>query len=565
MACRGGLWAALVVLLFAALPSVTHASCRSYCFPDYSTQYFTLKQGGKCLGYVGWFGSTVEMQSCTSPSPLTQQWRYTTTGTLVSAYGGCLSVRGTYTPTIAGEGNNNGVVMEMNRCTATDVSSTGKNQVFIAWQPGNVNRNSAQITTVVLGTALTLNVDSTNNGAGFGSCVDVDTSTQTKVQLWTCGYTGGGSFQASQNFMPTAPDAPVPSTVFTVTGLPSAGTGRCLDVPNGSKEQGAYVQSWDCSSTNANQAWAFRNDGTLYNAAAQMCLNSQGTDVVTDYCVGTWWNSLSTQGMVWSVALLSSGSSSSAQFRNVKNNECLDAAAGTNGWIMQLSTCSSSAASQQFQLTSSAVSALKATPAGSVPLWTAPAAAPPPPASVTPSPPPPAGAGPVTSAPPQSSPPPYSPPAYVSDSMTLGGLSVATFGTVEAQQFTNAVATAFEVSYYDVTITSVTAPAGRHLLQSSVTVAYTVKTTAAAASSIMAALRSDATAASAWIMSQMPAVTSVSLPSTPPTTGSTAPPVVNLNLPYTGTPTRSSPSAAHNIKPAACLAVAAALAARQLL
>ena len=74
---------------------------------------------------------------------------------------------------------------------------------------------------------------------------------------------------------------------------------------------------------------------------------------------------------------------------------------------------------------------------------------------------------------------------YVSAAYTLSGYSVATFNTAAATAFIAAVAADLTVNTSAVTITSVTAPpAGRHLLQSSVVVAFSVATPTSSAAAI---------------------------------------------------------------------------------
>lgn len=228
--------------LFASLGSV----CRGSCFPDSDSAFVTLQQGGKCLSYRngGGPGSTVTMSACLNPTPPEQQWSYTTQGTVKSAGGLCLQVRNVPVPAIAGSGNNNGAIMEVNTCTAVTINTQGScgwtstsdsyNQVFTPWQVGNGNMALScptscpygacsqggppnQFTGILVNSGLlTLNIMSTNNGYGFGSCVDVDTNSNTIVQLWTCGSLGSGQFQASQSFTPStlytsrSPSSPPP-------------------------------------------------------------------------------------------------------------------------------------------------------------------------------------------------------------------------------------------------------------------------------------------------------------------------------------------------------------------
>ena len=122
-----------------------------------------------------------------------------------------------------------------------------------------------------------------------------------------------------------------------------------------------------------------------------------------------------------------------------------------------------------------------------------------------------------------SSPPPPSPAvALVALKVTLSGYSVATFNTAAQAAFSAAVAATLGISASAVTVTSVTAPVGRHLLQASgVVVAFTVSTTlsTAAASSTLSSGTTFATAlSSAFVASSLtvPLPTSVNVAAAPP-------------------------------------------------
>ena len=369
-----------------------------------------------------------------------------------------------------------------------------------------------------------------------------------------------------------SPSGPSPSTnptnIFTVTALTNNNTGRCLDVSGGSTTDGVILQSYDCNTGNNNQAWIYRNDGSLYNSASAKCLDvlaagtSSGTTIDGYHCNGT-------PAQVWTVAFVSA-TGALVTFINPNSNLCLDSMAGTNNAAMKLNTCSSSSASQRFQLTSAAVTALKAVSAGSVPLWTVPAVATPSPspapAAQTPSSPAPASQAPANNSTPSPQPAASSPndggsqTVYVTALATLGGYSVSTFGTQEANQFKNAVISALgaSVTYQQVAITSVTAAAGRHLLQSSVNVAFTVTTTSSAASNIANGMSSNLSS-STLNAAGLTACSSLSVST--PSAGSTAP----YDITSSGSlPNTIMASASSVIKPVACI-VGATFAAAALL
>ena len=134
---------------------------------------------------------------------------------------------------------------------------------------------------------------------------------------------------------------------------------------------------------------------------------------------------------------------------------------------------------------------------------------PPPPPSPPPSPPPPsprASPPPSPPAPPPPLPPP-SPPSMsdaagtvtVTAAMTLNGLTVAQFTTAAQTAFKSTLAAQLNIGSSLIIITSVTAVApasGRHLLQSSIVVAFTVSASSSTSSSIVTGITIAATSAS---------------------------------------------------------------------
>ena len=144
---------------------------------------------------------------------------------------------------------------------------------------------------------------------------------------------------------------------------------------------------------------------------------------------------------------------------------------------------------------------------------------------------------------------------------------MSTFTVVQATQFKSAMATVLDVLLSAVTVTSVTTPAkplvvaGRHLLQSSVNVEFSVTTTSGAASSISTALAgvTGPGAVSTFQNAGLTACTAVAVST--PTVGSTAPVDATSSL-LGATPSSSSSSsaAALVIKPVALFLAAAAVA-----
>lgn len=148
---------------------------------------------------------------------------------------------------------------------------------------------------------------------------------------------------------------------------------------------------------------------------------------------------------------------------------------------------------------------------------------------------------------------------YVSSVATLIGYSVATFGTLQAYQFKQAIANAFSISTY-VAVTGVTNAVGRHLLLSSVAVAFTVTTTSADAATVTSFLSNvvGSGAVAAFVSAGLTSCTGVSVAT--PTSGSQQPSDVSAVL-SNNLPAASTTSAGSFVHPAAGLLGAAMFAA----
>jgi len=126
---------------------------------------------------------------------------------------------------------------------------------------------------------------------------------------------------------------------------------------------------------------------------------------------------------------------------------------------------------------------------------------------------------------------------YLASSIALGGYSASTFGTYEALAFCGAVTGAFTTAS-NCTITSASASAGRHLLQTaSVVVSYSLKTTfgdSAALGTTMSAAGGPLSATSIFTAAGMTACTSAAPASAVPVMLTTLP--VAASLPVTSAP-----------------------------
>ena len=189
-------------------------------------------------------------------------------------------------------------------------------------------------------------------------------------------------------------------------------------------------------------------------------------------------------------------------------------------------------------------------------------AATPPPAAPSPAVSPPAGT-------PATSPPPASTPAAVANSVitsavTLAGYTTTTFGTAQAAGFKSAWAMYLSVSTSSIVITGVSnAAAGRHLLQTGVTVSFAVTAaSASAATTIATALTTYPASFQSTLTASLPLATSLPVVAMAPTTGSTVPADTTSSLPVTTTPMASAANTvrAPAMVAASALAVVAALA-----
>ena len=147
--------------------------------------------------------------------------------------------------------------------------------------------------------------------------------------------------------------------------------------------------------------------------------------------------------------------------------------------------------------------------------------------------------------------------AYIAAAVTLSGYTTATFGTAQAAAFTSVVATYIGVPASAITITSVTAAAaaGRHLLQSGVTVSLTVTTTTAGAgvyAPVLSSFGSASNAASLLQAAGLTACTAVALVGTVGTTATA--PTAATSLPTTSLSTAVATATRTSVSPASCVA-----------
>ena len=152
-------------------------------------------------------------------------------------------------------------------------------------------------------------------------------------------------------------------------------------------------------------------------------------------------------------------------------------------------------------------------------------------------------------------------PVFLSSTATLGGYTVASFGTYEAAAFCAVVKNA--TGAINCTVTGVQASSRRHLLTAGVVVAYTVQTVPtnqAAVSAVMASPTGALASTAAFMSAGLTAITSA-VPSTATPSVAASTPTAAAPLPVTSAPApANSPAAAARPMLAAAMLLAATAA-----
>ncbi|WP_433375539.1 RICIN domain-containing protein [Actinoplanes sp. CA-142083] len=109
-----------------------------------------------------------------------------------------------------------------------------------------------------------------------GKCIDVTSGSKDNgalLQQWGC--TSGATWQ---QFKLTA----ITSTQYQLVNVNS---GRCIDVPGSSKTSGVQVQQWGCASSQTNQLFTLTASGTntfqIINVNSGLCLSDQGASTAS--------------------------------------------------------------------------------------------------------------------------------------------------------------------------------------------------------------------------------------------------------------------------------------------
>ncbi|MEU6024569.1 polysaccharide deacetylase family protein [Micromonospora sp. NPDC047134] len=126
---------------------------------------------------------------------------------------------------------------------------------------------------------------------------------------------------------PTNPPPTTPPPSGSASQIVGSQSGRCIDVPNASQNNGTRVQLYDCHGQ-TNQAWTYTSDKQL-RVYGTMCLDAAGSGngaAVQIYACHGQGN------QQWNV-------NSNGTISNVQSGRCLDAWSTANGAQVQLYDC----------------------------------------------------------------------------------------------------------------------------------------------------------------------------------------------------------------------------------
>ncbi|MER5457630.1 non-reducing end alpha-L-arabinofuranosidase family hydrolase [Micromonospora sp. NPDC002389] len=117
-------------------------------------------------------------------------------------------------------------------------------------------------------------------------------------------------------------------------------SGRCVDVPNSSRDNGTRVQLYDCNKQ-TNQAWTYNSSTKQLRVYGDMCLDAAGTANSAAVQIYACHNQTNQQ---WNI-------NTNGTISGVQSGRCLDAWNTTNGAQIQLYDCHGQT-NQQFRLVS---------------------------------------------------------------------------------------------------------------------------------------------------------------------------------------------------------------------
>ncbi|MFY1573522.1 PHB depolymerase family esterase [Verrucosispora sp. WMMD703] len=146
---------------------------------------------------------------------------------------------------------------------------------------------------------------------------------------------------------PPPTGTPTPTPTPTPTTPPPSGSaneiigtqsGRCIDVPNASRNNGTRVQLYDCNKQ-TNQSWTYNTTNKQLRVYGDMCLDAAGSGNGTAIQIYTCHNGTNQQ---WNI-------NSNGTITGVQSGRCLDVWSSNNGAQIQLYDCHGQT-NQQFRL-----------------------------------------------------------------------------------------------------------------------------------------------------------------------------------------------------------------------
>ena len=138
---------------------------------------------------------------------------------------------------------------------------------------------------------------------------------------------------------PTTSPSPTPTGGGGTGRILGSQSGRCVDVPNSSHNNGTRVQLWDCNGQ-SNQTWTYTSSKQLL-VYGNMCLDAGGSGNGAGIQIYSCWGGANQQ---WNL-------NSNGTITGVQSGRCLDVWSTNNGQQIQLYDCSGQA-NQQFRLVS---------------------------------------------------------------------------------------------------------------------------------------------------------------------------------------------------------------------
>ncbi|MBX6750883.1 MAG: endo-1,4-beta-xylanase, partial [Micromonosporaceae bacterium] len=173
-----------------------------------------------------------------------------------------------------------------------------------------------------------LNSNGTISGVQSGRCLDVwSTANGAQVQIYDCHGQSNQRFTFTGGSTPTSTSTtttPPPSSTGPIVGAQS---GRCIDVPNSSTNDGTRVQLYDCNGQ-SNQSWTYTSSKE-FRIFGNKCLDAGGSGNGAPIQIYSCNGQTNQQ---WNL-------NSNGTISGVQSGRCLDVWSTANGAQVQLYDC----------------------------------------------------------------------------------------------------------------------------------------------------------------------------------------------------------------------------------